>query len=135
MENQAFKDDDIKPLYTVGDRVIMANPIDFFDFEDTKVYTITHVKYMPNHVTYAYRLDNGHLWVNEAWLEPDLFGPKFLGEDVSELRKEREIKALKAEQDYELLSLFYARAKQDEVEHARARARLTEIHAELEALK
>lgn len=129
---------EIRPLYAVGDRVLITNPIDIFDVEDTKVYEVTHVKFMPRYQTYAYRLDNGTKWVNEAWLEPDLFGPQFLDEEVAEVKpkkKPSERDALKAEEDYELASLYDAMQTQNETEIERSKARLKEIQTELEAIK
>lgn len=127
-----FMDDEIIPTYNVGDRVIMSNPIDFFDVEDVKVYTVTSVKFAKVYGTFAYKLDNGPLWVNEAWLEPDLFGPQFIAEDNTD---DNERNLLILEQDYELQSLSHAISTQDEAEQKRSKARLAEIHNELEALK
>jgi len=132
MTTNAFMDDEFAPAYAVGDRVIMSNPIDFFDVEDTKVYVVTSVKFVKAYGAFAYRLDNSPLWVNEAWLEPDLFGPQFIEEDKTEWD---ERKALLLEQDYELASLYDAVQTQDETEIARSKARLAEITSELEALK
>ena len=112
------------PLYNVGDRVLIANPIDIFDIEDTTVYTVTHVRYSDKHLAFAYRLNNGHMWVNEAWLEPDFFGPQFIDDDA-EANEAARLKAL--ELDYELRSLSHAISTQDKAEHARAMARLREL--------
>lgn len=130
----AFKDD-TQPMYELGDRVMMTNPLDFFGAEDTKVYTITDVKFAKVHGTHAYKLDNGAVWVNEAWLEPDIFGPQFIAEDSAEIERKQLRLAILAEQDYELASLFDAVETRDEAEILRSKARLTEIHSELEALK
>lgn len=128
--------DEMKPMYAVGDRVLITNPIDLFDVEDTKVYTITHVKYMHTYATFAYRLDNGSKWINESWLDPDLFGPQVLDEEYeSEMSEDNQRKALLLEQDYKLVCLYDAIQTQDDVGIERSKARLSEIHAELEAIK
>lgn len=131
-----FTGDERTPMYAVGDRVLITNPIDIFDVEDTKVYTITHVKYMYTYAAFAYRLDNGSKWINESWLEPDLFGPQVLDEEAeSEMSENNERKALLLEQDYELVCLYDAIQTQDDVSIERSKARLSEIHHELEAIK
>lgn len=130
--------DDIQPLYAVGDRVIIANPIDFGDIEDATVYEVTHVKFVPKYQTHAYRLNNGIKWVNESWLQPDIFGPQFLDEEVDGLKAKKQPdarKLLKLEEDYELASLHDAMLTQNVTEIQRSKARLHEIQNELEALK
>lgn len=130
--------DDIQPAYAVGDRVIIANPIDFSDIDDTTVYEVTHVKFVPKYQTHAYRLNNGIKWVNESWLQPDIFGPQFLDEEVYGLKSKKQPdarKLLKLEEDYELASLHDAMLTQNSTEIQRSKARLHEIQNELEALK
>src|SRR5690554_2252119 len=129
--------DEIKPMYDVGSRVFISNPLDAFaDVEDTTVYTIEDVKFVPKYFTHFYRI-NGR-WINESWLEPDIFGPQYLDEEDAEMNKPTKVServALELEQDYELASLFHAIATQDEAEKERCKKRLSEIRAELEALK
>lgn len=127
--------DEIKPMYDVGSRVFISNPLDAFADEDTTVYTIEDVKFVPKYFTHFYRI-NGR-WVNESWLEPDIFGPQYLDEDVGGIDKPTKVServALELEQDYELSSLFHAIATQDEDEKERSKQRLAEIRAEMEAL-
>lgn len=129
--------DEIKPMYDVGSRVFISNPLDAFADEDTTVYTIEDVKFVPKYFTHFYRINNGK-WVNESWLEPDIFGPQYLDEEDAEMNKPTKVServALELEQDYELASLFHAIATQDEEEKERSKQRLSEIRAELEALK
>lgn len=130
--------DEIKPMYEIGSRVFISNPLDAFaDVEDTSVYTIEDVKFVPKYFTHFYRINNGK-WVNESWLEPDIFGPQYLDEEETDMSKPTKVServALELEQDYELASLFHAIATQDEAEKERCKKRLSEIRAELEALK
>ena len=127
--------DEIKPMYAVGSRVFISNPLDAFADEDTTVYTIEDVKFVPKYFTHFYRI-NGR-WINESWLEPDIFGPQYLDEEDAEMNKPTKVServALELEQDYELSSLFHAIATQDEAEKERSKQRLAEIRAEMEAL-
>lgn len=127
--------DEIKPMYDVGSRVFISNPLDAFADEDTTVYTIEDVKFVPKYFTHFYRI-NGR-WINESWLEPDIFGPQYLDEEDGEMNKPTKVSehvALELEQDYELASLFQAIATQDEAEKERSKQRLAEIRAEMEAL-
>ena len=128
--------DEIKPMYDVGSRVFISNPLDAFaDVEDTTVYTIEDVKFVPKYFTHFYRI-NGR-WINESWLEPDIFGPQYLDEEDAEMNKPTKVServALELEQDYELSSLFHAITTQDQSEQERSKKRLAEIRAEMEAL-
>lgn len=129
--------DEIKPMYDVGSRVFISNPLDAFaDVEDTTVYTIEDVKFVPKYFTHFYRINNGK-WINESWLESDIFGPQYLDEEAEDLKKPKynERQALELEQDYELASLFKAMSERDEEEKERSKQRLSEIRAELEALE
>lgn len=125
-----FINDD-EAMYNVGDRVLITNPIDLFEDEDKTVYTITDVKFNERYGVFAYKLDGGTTWVNEAWLEADLFGPKIIEEEGVQMAKTNGKKALQLELDYELASLHDAMANGDEKEKERSKARLAEIHAEM----
>jgi len=125
--------DDMEPMYDVGDRVIVSNPIDFFAEEDTKVHVVTDVKYSEKHGVFAYKLDGGVVWINESWLEPDIFGPQFI-DDTDEEPSVAKL-GLEAERDYMLISLYDAMLTQNETEIERSKARLKEIQTELEAIK
>lgn len=119
-----------EPMYAVGDRVIVSNPIDIFAEESTTVHVISDVKFSEKHGVFAYKLDEGTVWVNESWLEPDIFGPQFIDEDNPSARE-----LLKLEEDYELASLHHAKMTQNATEIQRSKARLFEIQHELEALE
>ena len=125
---------ELQPMYAVGDRVRMANPFDLLAEGDTTVYEIEDVQFNERYVTFFYRVNDR--WVNEAWLEPDLFGPQFLNEEVSDMKKKQPTnrELLELDQDYELATLHDAMQTQNEPEIERSKKRLSEIHAELEAL-
>ena len=120
--------EDDKPLFNVGNRVLITNPLDFFADDDKTVYTIEAVKFSHEHDVFAYKLSGGTAWINEAWLEPDIFGPQVIG---VEKPKADERQALMAEIDYELASLFSAMNRGNDADKARSMARLSEIHVEL----
>lgn len=123
--------DDDKPMYDVGDRVLVTNPLDFFADDDKTVYKITAVKFSEKYDVFVYQLNGGSAWNNEAWLEPDLFGPQIIEVDGA---KPNAKQALLAELDYELACLFDAMTQGDDTEKERSKARLAEIHTELLAV-
>lgn len=119
--------DDDKPLYNVGDRVLVTNPLDFFADDDKTVYTVTAVKYNEKYDVFVYQLNGGSAWTNEAWLEPDLFGPQIIEVDGTETDAKQ---ALMVELDYELASLYDAMVRGDEAEKVRCKRRLAELRVE-----
>lgn len=133
--------DELKPIYAVGDRVLLSNPFDLFDCEDSTVYTIEDVQFNEKYFTHFYLVNNR--WVNEAWLELGPFGPQFLDEEVGEVKLPKKIdiqalkqcELLKLDLDYELASLHHAKMTQNATEIQRSKARLFEIQHELEALE
>lgn len=125
METVLLFDDD-KPLYNVGDRVLVTNPLDFFADDDRTVYIVTAVKYNEKYDVFVYQLNGGSAWTNEAWLEPDLFGPQIIEVDGAKTDAKQ---ALMVELDYELASLYDAMVRGDEAEKARCKARLAELQA------
>lgn len=121
---------DDKPLYNVGDRVLITNPLDFFADNDKTVYEVTAVKYNEKYDVFVCQLNGGSAWINEAWLEPDLFGPQIIEvESVKLVAKQ----ALLAELDYELACLYDAMAQDDDTEKERSKRRLADIRVELVA--
>lgn len=127
MTNGLLFEDDDKPLYSVGDRVLITNPLDFFADDDKTVYTIAAVKFSEEYGVFAYKLSGGAVWINEAWLEPDIFGPQIIS-DKPDLDAKQ---ALLAELDYELACLYDAMTQSDDVEKERSKCRLAEIREEL----
>lgn len=76
---------------------------------------------------YDYEIEEALLLAN--------YNPRKYPINLAEEKRKQDRKALLTEQDYELQSLSHAISTQDEAEQKRSKARLAEIHNELEALK
>jgi hypothetical protein len=78
------------PLFEVGTRVFVRNPNSMWiDDESEKTYVISDVFYVKESDQYVYKLDGLTLWYNEAWIEPDVFGPMTINVDAAQESRER----------------------------------------------
>lgn len=103
------------PAFSIGEPVIIVNPYMAEDEPPTHG-TVTKIVFAEDQQLFLYQIDFGNEWVNENWLQYDIFGPKtfMIQRKDAKLEKAKDEKGRKLEIDYWLRSYSYEKAKDNE---------------------